>query len=558
MQKEIKEFSAEVKEFNENDLTVVHFISTETRDRGGDIMRADGMKIRGRPVVLMAHGMSKYGQEPIAKPIWIRKGEFKGKRGILAKTQFFPDEDGKRLWMKATQGYMPNWSIGFIVLKKDDLADGKGGRDIKEWELLEYSPVGVPMNPEAQALEKTQTNIWFKFAKPDETLSDEYKSLEAIEEEEKEKKYGELIDIDEKPYPNEHACRLEDPDQYIRFRRQNNKFGEGIHAIWGIKGGGKPVELQSIRFSKERFTIDEAKKWLKDNDYKCKLFEPASEKCKICGAEMTWTIEEDFCDRGYFICKNDHKDIEFEQKGVIPYRKTPLAPEDTPWDGNAEVRKAEVKDLKIMCVWYDSENPDIKSSYKGPHHKAEGEHACVWNGVRALSAVIMGARGGMKVPEEDMRGIKRHVEKHYEDFEKGDPPWKKEKGIEFLELIKSLKDPYEIYGRALDLIPDLAEFFKPESDIDFIKEFESRLEEKIEPLVKSVRELEKTLSALPMAKAEIQDQNPSVGETVLVLSKEKEEEPIIVVDVEEIRKTIGETMKEVLRSFFLKLAGKIE
>ena len=540
MQKETKEFTAEVKEYDETDLTVVHFISTETRDRGGDIMRVDGMRIRGRPVVLMAHGMSKYGQEPIAKPIWIRKGEFKDKRGILAKTQFFPDEDGTRLWMKATQGYMPNWSIGFIVLKWEDHKDGKGGRDITEWELLEYSPVGVPMNPEAQTLEKTQANIWFKFAKPDETLSDEYKSLEAIEEEEKEKKYGELIDMDEKPYPNEHACRIEDPDQYIRLRRQADKFGEGIHAVWGIKGGGKPVELQSIRFSKEKFTADEAKKWLHDHKYKCKLFEPASEKCKICD------------------CENDHQEnVATESKGVIHYKKTPLAPEDTPWDGNAEVRKADVKDLKTMCVWYDSENPDTKSSYKGPHHKAEGDHACVWNGVRALSAVIMGARGGMKVPEEDMRGIKRHVEKHYDDFEKGDPPWKKEKGIEFLELAKGLKDPHEIYGRALDLIPDLAEFFKPETDIDRITELESRLEAKIEPLVKAVRELEKTLSALPIAKAEVQDQNPSVGETIVVITESDRQTPTVTVDVEEMQKTISETIKNVLRTMLSKLTGKI-
>jgi hypothetical protein len=27
---------------------------------------------------------------------------------------------------------------------------------------------------------------------------------------------------EEKPYPNEHACRLKDPGQYDSFRRKNN------------------------------------------------------------------------------------------------------------------------------------------------------------------------------------------------------------------------------------------------------------------------------------------------------------------------------------------------
>jgi len=152
--KETKIFSdVEVKEFDEKTLTVEHFISTETRDRGGDIMKADGMLIRGRPVVLLAHGFSGMGQEPVAKPLKIEAGAFKGKKGILARTQFYPDATGRRLWEKTTKGFMPNWSIGYLVLEKEDFRDEEGpGRIIKKWELLEYSPVGVSMNPEATTI----------------------------------------------------------------------------------------------------------------------------------------------------------------------------------------------------------------------------------------------------------------------------------------------------------------------------------------------------------------------------------------------------------------------
>lgn len=78
------------------------------------------------------------------------------------------------------------------------------------------------------------------------------------------------------PYPNEHAARLRDPARYERFRRENDKFARGVHAIWGILRGGK-VELQAIRFDAAKFTVDEAKKWLKAHNFKPILFEPATE-----------------------------------------------------------------------------------------------------------------------------------------------------------------------------------------------------------------------------------------------------------------------------------------
>jgi len=77
------------------------------------------------------------------------------------------------------------------------------------------------------------------------------------------------------PLPREHAARLKDPDRYERFRRENDKFGAGIHAIWGITEDGK-AELQSVRFDAKKFTPAEAKAWLKEHDYKPIRFEPAS------------------------------------------------------------------------------------------------------------------------------------------------------------------------------------------------------------------------------------------------------------------------------------------
>lgn len=84
---------------------------------------------------------------------------------------------------------------------------------------------------------------------------------------------GEMDDA--RPFPNEHAARLEDPDKYESFRRKNNEGGEGIDFIYGILPEGG-TELQAIRFDKDRFTPAEAKAWLNDHDFKAILFEEAT------------------------------------------------------------------------------------------------------------------------------------------------------------------------------------------------------------------------------------------------------------------------------------------
>ena len=83
-----------------------------------------------------------------------------------------------------------------------------------------------------------------------------------------------MTDIQERPYPNEHAARLTDPDQYDRIRRVNDEFGAGIDAIYGIKD--ETAELQAIRFDADRFSPAEARQWLSENDYSPMEFEEAT------------------------------------------------------------------------------------------------------------------------------------------------------------------------------------------------------------------------------------------------------------------------------------------
>lgn len=76
------------------------------------------------------------------------------------------------------------------------------------------------------------------------------------------------------PYPMEHALRVESPSYFSRFRRKNNIFGKGVHAIFGTlkseyEGGprGGRTAVQAIRFDANKFTLTEAKKWARQHDY---------------------------------------------------------------------------------------------------------------------------------------------------------------------------------------------------------------------------------------------------------------------------------------------------
>ena len=60
------------------------------------------------------------------------------------------------------------------------------------------------------------------------------------------------------PFPNEHACRLQDPSKFDTFRRTSrNHNGKLYDVIWGIKDG--KVEQQAFRYPKAIWSTEQAK-----------------------------------------------------------------------------------------------------------------------------------------------------------------------------------------------------------------------------------------------------------------------------------------------------------
>jgi len=117
----------------------------------------------------------------------------------------------------------------------------------------------------------------------------------------------------------------------------------------------------------------------------------------------------------------------YETKGAVPYHDYGNADPDEAWDGPAQVKECgdDLEKLKSICAWFDSENDDVKSAYKLPHHRASDRKA-VLKGVEAAGAAIQGSRGGVDIPSGDVAGVKAHLAKHYKEFGKT-PPWEEEK-----------------------------------------------------------------------------------------------------------------------------------
>jgi HK97 family phage major capsid protein/HK97 family phage prohead protease len=113
-----------------------------------------------------------------------------------------------------------------------------------------------------------------------------------------------------RPYPNEHNARITEPDQYQGFRRMNDELGNGIHVILGLIDGQS--EIQSIRFDKTKWTVEQSQAWLADEGYEPLEFEPAIEEKEMTN-EVTEKVEEQIeisdNDESRFIEEVQHRSI---------------------------------------------------------------------------------------------------------------------------------------------------------------------------------------------------------------------------------------------------------
>lgn len=133
-------------------------------------------------------------------------------------------------------------------------------------------------------------------------------------------------------------------------------------------------------------------------------------------------------------CDVIRKAINTVKKDTITFNEahpdgTPIAPEDEAWNGPKEVADADIDDLGAMATWVaqTGEEPK-KGDFKLPHHRQRGSHAVVFRGVVAAMGALLGARGGVDIPDGDRRGVYNHLAKHYREFDKEPPEFKAVEG----------------------------------------------------------------------------------------------------------------------------------
>ena len=196
-------------EIDEEERTVVKYVSTVSVDRDGDIILPDGGQIKDfqkNPVILYAH---KHGSDlfgggndtlPIGKDLWIKADKF----GIKAKQKYANHQLADDIFNMHKDGFPLASSIGFIPLEavsndgskewketskyvKDkygvSTADLKKTKTIfTKWYLLEHSDVPVPSNPDALAQAYSSGKFKCKSIDLAKDLELEQKMIEKLEE----------------------------------------------------------------------------------------------------------------------------------------------------------------------------------------------------------------------------------------------------------------------------------------------------------------------------------------------------------------------------------------
>jgi HK97 family phage prohead protease len=198
-----------ISELNEKQAkengTFKFIISTEAQDRSGEAIKVNGWELerfQKNPIVLWSHS---YDDLPIGKAISLTKDVENGKliaEGIFASHQ--KAQDIRRLY---EEKILTATSVGFIPKEYDQ----ENNKIITKAELLEFSIVPVPCNPEA--LSELSENLGQK------------KMIEMLSN--KEIKIADFVNEDKENVKKENLEQTEDQKQ----EKNKNIFKEKLSQI---------------------------------------------------------------------------------------------------------------------------------------------------------------------------------------------------------------------------------------------------------------------------------------------------------------------------------------
>jgi hypothetical protein len=353
-----KTFEIQVLEGSDNGGRIL--INTGALDRDRDRVLPSGMVIDNytrNPVVQWGHNY----RDPWATVGKTTRMDVTAD-GVIAEFELRPaanDQDPQNIVRLLWEGgWVRTASIGFIPTQGKQ--NPEGGMDFSEWELLEWSLVPIPANQDALRLA----------VKGIDTLPAESSDL---------------------PMPESSTEALATKNDAVEKRGR----------VLSSKNEGK------IRAARDHL-----------NDVLAEVEQqPEDDEKSASGADgfpprRTQAPPEP---GGAHERAHGNDEDGAVEKGAIPPHTTPMADEDTPWDGPAVVAELpnERAVLRRVHAWVDDEgDPDVKNSYKFPHHLADGR--VVLRGVNNAMARLSQAT----IPAGDRDGVERHLRRHQEQFNK--------------------------------------------------------------------------------------------------------------------------------------------
>lgn len=280
-------------------------ITTDATDRDQDVVDPSGIQVENfktNPVMQWAH---QYDELPVGKSVEMFSTQIKAVKdnkeqtfnAIKARVEFQPDSNyhesytglrGSMVRRMYLTGFLNAVSIGFdpqewVAIGGEEATEktpsdmlnmrSTDGTKFTRWDLLEFSAVPVPANPQALINRDYQTYKKQLKSWADQTL--EYCS-------DGECQYKELI----KPYPAEHACRLLEPNlfkpnSFVRMERDHN--GKKYSVILGRLKSDNSSADQAYRYDKTKW--DEATAKAHCDSHKGISFEPAVSNASITETE---------------------------------------------------------------------------------------------------------------------------------------------------------------------------------------------------------------------------------------------------------------------------------
>lgn len=207
---------------------------------------------------------------------------------------------------------------------------------------------------------------------------------------------------------------------------------------------------------------DEIRAWLaSDEPADADTAAAASARAILEGKAKPGGIYDDLPVRG--ADQDDEPDPDI--KNVVPFKSFRRLEDDTAWRWNSSVANAVLADANwaryktAHTFWSpeaDEDNPgtpEVRRAYKLPHHLMEGGSlVTVFRGVAAAMGALLGARGGVDVPDDERRGIYNHLAKHYREFDKEPPEFRSdwtldslvrfhaEQGVDLLQVLAAWDD----------------------------------------------------------------------------------------------------------------------